>query len=274
MQRHSAIGLVISPAFYWYVDGIKKPQPMTLPSGVVPPGSWLPRLIESNDNAACPSAVLMRKELAIAVGGFVESFRGPLMTVEDQVMWFKTTMNAAIYYLPLCLILYRIHSASCSLTTSSHDRLQARVDLYAWLTQYLNNANSRPPQSKLFGLMAEYSLCSASLRLQIHAVGKWSDRYRMTADLRRIHADSLGPVSSRLLAMGCLFPRTSWVLATGMVIFAVFGGVTVREGLPSGVNVLGRYLVRMVRRLTSRRKYTRWIQARSATADRNTSAGV
>jgi glycosyltransferase involved in cell wall biosynthesis len=137
MEQYPEVGLMINPAFYWDTDGNQHPQPMTLSNGHIPTGEWLPKMLESHDNAACPTAVLMRKELALKVGGFEETFQPPLRVMEDQVMWFKVTLNSPLYYHPECVALWRIHPESSCFSDPLTQKILERVATYSWLVKYL-----------------------------------------------------------------------------------------------------------------------------------------
>jgi GT2 family glycosyltransferase len=156
MQRHPDVGLLANPALYYYPNGDKKAQAMTLSPGRLPLGAWAPKLLESDDNAACPSAVLMRKDLAVRLGGFEEAFHG---SFEDQLMWFKVTLGSSIFYDPDCQILYRIHADACCSTTPTEQQLEARIRLYAWLTNYLSDVCSGSDPTKSLCLMVRSKLC-------------------------------------------------------------------------------------------------------------------
>ena len=112
LAAHPEAVLAAAPAMYWYADGKKTLQPMTLAQGILEPGAWIPRILERDDNTACPSAVLIRTAALRSVGGFESSFKGPLMVFEDQVLWFKLTLSAPVYFHPDPVLLYRIHAAS------------------------------------------------------------------------------------------------------------------------------------------------------------------
>ncbi len=200
MQRHPDVGLLAHPALYWYQDGVKKPQDMTLPAGRLPRGDWVPTMLESDDNAACPSTVVMRKGLAVRLGGFEESFRG---SFEDQAMWFKVTLDSSIYYDPDCLILYRIHSNACCSATPLLKQLEARVRLYSWLSQYLRDAchEQRPPRA--MQIMARSKLCDALLRFATKNGGAGEDPVPPGQSSRLWACVKL--VRSNLGALGCLF---------------------------------------------------------------------
>jgi glycosyltransferase involved in cell wall biosynthesis len=214
MEGHRDVGLLAHPALYWYQDGLRKVQDMTLPAGRLPRGAWVPMMLESDDNAACPSTVLMRKSLAIRLGGFEESFRG---SFEDQAMWFKVTLESSIYYDPDCLILYRIHADACCSATPSLKQLEARVNLYSWLSTYLRDACHErwPPRS--MQIMARSKLCDSLLRFATKQTGVTDDpvassrgtRLRESVRLARSHLPALGCLFATLVVVGAISARTA-----------------------------------------------------------------
>src|SRR5688572_26534962 len=164
MEDRPEVGLLANPALYWYEDGVRRPQPMTLPTGVLPPGAWIPKILQNDNNAACPSSVLIRTSLIKSLSGFEESFRGPMMVFEDQVTWFKTTLASRVYYDPEPLILYRIHSESCCMSTPPDQQLSARLVLYSRLTQLLQEKENLCDKQLLLSAMARTKECELYLR--------------------------------------------------------------------------------------------------------------
>lgn len=164
LEEYPEVALVATPSIYWYEDGSRRPQPMTIPPGIVPPGSWIPKILENDNNAACPSAVLMNRELTQRLGGFEESFRGPLMVFEDQVTWFKLNLEFPVYYAPEHLVLYRVHSESCCMSTPIDQQLAARVALYSRLTKMLTDPAASSVKRTSLKIMAYSRLCQLLLQ--------------------------------------------------------------------------------------------------------------
>jgi hypothetical protein len=163
MRRHPEAGMVANPALYWYQDGVKKPQPMALSPGMLPAGTWIPKILESDNNAACPSSVLIRTALLKQLGGFEESFRGPLMVFEDQVTWFKISLAASVYFDPKHLIWYRIHADSCCMSTPADQQHAARIVLYSRLADLLRKNETACAQQSIVVGMARTRLCEMLL---------------------------------------------------------------------------------------------------------------
>jgi glycosyltransferase involved in cell wall biosynthesis len=152
LTAHPEAAMVAAPAMNWYADGAREIQAMSVTPGVLPPGAWIPKILEKDDNTAGPSSVLIRTRVLKEVGGFEASFKGPLMVFEDQVTWFKMTLAAPIYFHPEPLIFYRIHAESCCVSTPSELQLSGRIVLYARLADFLRTTNG--PASKRGLLLA------------------------------------------------------------------------------------------------------------------------
>lgn len=218
IQRHPDVGLLANPALYYYPNGDTKAQAMMLSPGMVPLGAWAPKLLECDDNAACPSAVLMRKDLAVRLGGFEEAFHGPF---EDQLMWFKVTLGSAIFYDPECQILYRIHADACCSTTPIEQQLEARIRLYVWLANYLSGVCSGSEPTKSLCLMVRSKLCESLVPFaSVNARGTnglLAPSTRLSVwggvTLARTHFRMLGYFFSVLLVVGAFSRRAALALS-------------------------------------------------------------
>ena len=168
LAAHPEAVLAAAPAMYWYSDGKKTLQPMTLAQGVLEPGAWIPRILERDDNTACPSAVLIRTAALRSVGGFESSFKGPLMVFEDQVLWFKLTLSAPVYFHPDPVLLYRIHAASYCASTPSDVQLSGRLVLYARLADFIRSSRGPARRRGLLLEMARVRIGELILRTEPH----------------------------------------------------------------------------------------------------------
>jgi glycosyltransferase involved in cell wall biosynthesis len=140
LTEHPEAGFLANPTVRCYSDGARERQPMALSPGLLPPGAWIPKILENDDNTSVPSSVLIRTRVLREVGGFEESFRA---LFEDQITWFKINLTAAIYYDPEPLIFYRIHAESCCVSTPTDQQAAARIVLYARLTELIQE-KARP----------------------------------------------------------------------------------------------------------------------------------
>jgi hypothetical protein len=166
LKAHPEVAMVAAPAMNWYSDGAKAIQPMTLPSGVLAPGAWIPKILEKDDNTACPSSVLIRTGVLRQIGGFEASFKGPLMVFEDQVTWFKITLAAPIYFHPEPVLLYRIHAESCCGSTPSDLQQSGRMVLYARLADFILTSTGPASKKGILLAMARTRIAALQLRTE------------------------------------------------------------------------------------------------------------
>ena len=102
------------------------------PPGLVP--AFLPR------PEATPIGLVVRRRIAIEIGGFEESFRG---MYEDQVFLARLLLRHPIVVTDTVLHRYRMHEASCVAATRRSGRyLAARRRFLDWLDQELDAAGA------------------------------------------------------------------------------------------------------------------------------------
>jgi glycosyltransferase involved in cell wall biosynthesis len=90
--------------------------------------------------APCPSDLMVRRSTALALGGFEESFTGPLQMYEDQAFLAKLYLEGIIYFDERCWLDYRRHDASCVATVSRDGRYhEVRRHFLEWLAAYLSD---------------------------------------------------------------------------------------------------------------------------------------
>jgi GT2 family glycosyltransferase/SAM-dependent methyltransferase len=99
---------------------------------VVHPPDLLLHFLE--DSRETPSALMIRREVFSAIGGFEEAFRG---LYEDQVFCAKLCLHAPVYVSSTCWYRYRHHpTSSCSRATVPESAC-ARSKFLEWLESYL-----------------------------------------------------------------------------------------------------------------------------------------
>lgn len=202
MDSQPATDFIFSPALYRYEDGTTVLQRSRIDAAPMR-SVWVALMLRSDDNAACPSTVLMKRHLALRVGGFEEVFLGVLQSYEDQAMWCKVALNASVLFDPLPTAVYRIHSASWSGGTSVRERLEARIGFCSWLRDYLRLADA----GRVLTAMTACRLTEALLEKE-----------------RSIDKDAaVGPVS-RIVRRARLFPgyrdQMGWLFAGILMIGA------------------------------------------------------
>jgi glycosyltransferase involved in cell wall biosynthesis len=145
---HPEVGLICGASRYWYswsgkphredhVVQVGAPQDRVLP----PPEPLLTLYPLGSGAAPVPSGLLVRRSLVEAVGGWEESYRGPLQPYEDQAFLAKIYLTAPIFVASHCFDQYRQHPNSCTaqMKRSSDYHLVRRYFL-EWLEDYLSRS--------------------------------------------------------------------------------------------------------------------------------------
>jgi glycosyltransferase involved in cell wall biosynthesis len=210
VRNDPGLGLVFGPAVYLHPDGERKLQGMTLPPGRLEPGSWVPAMLRNEDNAPCPSALLVRREAALAVGGFSEDLPS---LYEDQGTWCKLALVTAAYHDPEPRSVYRIHASSTCGAASSRQRRLARLAFCSWLNRHLQE---NPADPRLRSI-AEAHLLEAAVRVVAtpddHAADPPSTA---PADGIPVFRTSL----QRLVNVAAVAPTTARIVARGLILLA------------------------------------------------------
>ena len=80
---------------------------------------------------------MVRRSLFDTVGGFEESFRGPMQMYEDQAFLSKAYLAGRPYFCDHLWVKYRIHDQSCMAMFKSEHYDQTRRQFLQWLRSYL-----------------------------------------------------------------------------------------------------------------------------------------
>jgi hypothetical protein len=96
--------------------------------------------------APCPSNFMVRRALFDAVGGFEESFRGPMQMYEDQAFLSKAYLAGRPYFCDRLWVKYRIHDQSCMAMYKPSHYDQTRRRFLQWLRGYLKRTHVRSPR--------------------------------------------------------------------------------------------------------------------------------
>ena len=96
--------------------------------------------------APCPSNFMVRRALFDAVGGFEESFTGPLQMYEDQAFLSKAYLSGRPYFCDRLWVKYRIHDKSCMAVHKSGHYDRTRRHFLRWLRRYLKRTRVVSPR--------------------------------------------------------------------------------------------------------------------------------
>ena len=124
--------------------------------------------------APCPSDMMVRRSVARALGGFEESFTGPLQMYEDQAFLAKLYLSETVYFAGQCWLDYRIHDKSCVaevLRNGQYDSV--RKFFLDWLSNYLDTFGGDVPRPVRLRLMlAQLPYCVPGLRQNVRSLTK------------------------------------------------------------------------------------------------------
>lgn len=151
LNRVPGVGMVYGPTEEWYSwSGRMEDRardmvpPLRVPLGEpLPPPGPLPVHVRRRAPSPCTCGVLVRTDIARAVGGFEESFT-ELYT--DQVFYAKICLAAPVLALDRSFDRYRRHPDSCYSRAKSSGRAAVhRLAYLEWLEQYLSQHDARYP---------------------------------------------------------------------------------------------------------------------------------
>ena len=99
----------------------------------------------------CPSDLLIRRSMVEAIGGFEESFTGPLQLYEDQAFLAKFYLRGTIYFDDRVWLDYRVHEGSCGARVAREGLYDdVRQHYLRWLEAYIDGSTRRnDPEIKL-----------------------------------------------------------------------------------------------------------------------------
>ena len=91
-----------------------------------------------------PSDLLMRRSVVDGIGGFEESFIGPLQLYEDQAFLMKFYLEGNIYFAKTVWLDYRVHDQSCTVTVARNGLThEVRRHCLEWFEHYLRRTRFR-----------------------------------------------------------------------------------------------------------------------------------
>jgi glycosyltransferase involved in cell wall biosynthesis len=129
---------------YWYGwtgedadierDAIWQPSDVEIDKVIEPP-QLLTAFLRDGGNVPCMGSMLVRRDAAIAVGGFEDSFT---RICTDQVFHAKLTLRFRVLFSDVCWDRYRQHPDSSCRTIAAEGKTAAAFETYLrWLERYL-----------------------------------------------------------------------------------------------------------------------------------------
>lgn len=179
LEQHPEVGLHCEASKYWYSWNDKQLDdvviPVGSPDGVYKPMELLPLLYPFGPGAApCPSGIIVKREAAQTIGGFVEAFVGPVQFYEDQAFLVKLYTAFPVFISSAYNNLYRQRQGSQMNEIESDKRYhQARRFFLQWIENYWK-------ENGQYSRLTEGLLADAWLQYR-HPM-----RYRLREKFRRI----------------------------------------------------------------------------------------
>jgi glycosyltransferase involved in cell wall biosynthesis len=104
------------------------------PGTLVQPPALFLLLLDNRFQSPMTGNAMLRREVALRVGGFEESFRG---MYEDQAFFLKVNLTWPAFVTDRCWLKYRQHPGSCSARSAGVSYFAGRRPLLEWLSGYL-----------------------------------------------------------------------------------------------------------------------------------------
>jgi len=146
LQSQPQAGMLYGNTKYWYSwtqhsqDAHRDlvPRLGVQPDTLFEPPGLLALFLRGKAALPCTCSILVRRSVALEVGGFEEIFGGPNNIYEDQAFYAKLCLRSPVYVSDLCLDWYRQHpNASMAIARQSGQEIPARTFFLSWLQTYL-----------------------------------------------------------------------------------------------------------------------------------------
>lgn len=152
LDRFPGVDAVFGAVNYW--RSWARGDDRLVPTGHVqnqpvnPPEAMLALYPLGRAAAPCPSDMMVRRSVALRLGGFEEGFTGHLQMYEDQAFLAKLYLECTVYFDARCWLDYRRHDASCVATVSRAGGYEeVRLHFLEWLRDRL--ADRGEPDSRV-----------------------------------------------------------------------------------------------------------------------------
>jgi len=144
--------MICQASEYWYTWDAPQASNVVVPVGAPPDKLYMPRELNkllyplTPASAPCPSAIIMRKDAVMNIGGFENSFTGRYQMYEDQAFLSKMYLHHKVYVSSACDNLYRQRYGSLvQWVTGDGHYMEVRKFFLDWFRQYLREHNINDP---------------------------------------------------------------------------------------------------------------------------------
>ena len=148
LDRFPEVDAVAGATRYW--SSWSGGKDTVVPTGHVqdrpigPPGALLKIYPLGSAEPPAPSDLLLRRSAVEAIGGFEESFIGPLQMYEDQAFLMKFYLEGTIYLASKVWLDYRVHDQSCTAIVARNGLArEVRRHCLEWFEGYLRRTGFR-----------------------------------------------------------------------------------------------------------------------------------
>jgi glycosyltransferase involved in cell wall biosynthesis len=178
LEAHSEAGMLYGNSRYWHphhtgLDFL--PQLGVVANQIYPPPMLLPLFISGKAAVPCTCSVMIRREVALTMGGFEESFQG---MYEDQAFYAKVCLTTSVYVADTSLAWYRQHTDShCIVTEMRGETAVARRKYLEWVLAYMTQHQLENEDTLLAGYRALWLLSSPVSARQIANKIRWGKKW-------------------------------------------------------------------------------------------------
>jgi glycosyltransferase involved in cell wall biosynthesis len=179
LNAHLAVAMIYGPCLHWYswtadaANDVQDPpqDPGVFGNTIIPAPKLLELAIHNSDMLFSPSGILVRRSVAVAVGGFEERFCGRIRMYEDNSFYAKITLGESVLVMDKPCFKYRHSPNSCvSLVVRSGNFNKLRMDFLRWLSNYL--ARRHADEMRMVAVQELRLLRVRSLRMSLSRIAR------------------------------------------------------------------------------------------------------
>lgn len=145
--------MIIQSSEYWFTWDEPERHNVVVPVGAPQDKLYQPGELNvilyplTQGSAPCPSAIILRKEAAMGIGGFENEFTGRYQMYEDQAFLSKMYLHYKVYVSSACNNLYRQRYGSLVESVTSDGKYHhVRKFFLDWYGEYLQKQKINNPE--------------------------------------------------------------------------------------------------------------------------------